>query len=505
MPRQQLTTELKQTQRLTPLQVQFVRMLEMTAPEVEDEVQRALDEMPALEAVDSWEDDRDNAPDTRTEDGDDFTETGEQLALADYSGDDIPEYLAASSHQSEAGDYTVSAGIRRRNYDDSTNTQFFHEQGVAAEGEGLTDRLMAQVAELDLTDTDRKAAEYIVGSIDPNGYMTRSIPAIADDLAINEGIDISASRMSDIWTMVRRFDPPGIAATDLRDCFLLQLRRLPKSVESLTAIEIIRDHFDLFAKKHFRRIASRLEISPEAVDDAVKVISHLDPKPGGGVPDARMEHSLRGITPDFLVEAHDDGTLTLTSLSRVPQLRVEASFADEPENLRGATPRIEEARAFLKAKRDDARNFIQVVNMRATTLYSVMSAILKIQHRFFITEEDEDIRPMVLKDLAAVTGYDLSTISRATQGKYVATLRGVYPLKKFFNERIREADDTVVTANRVMALIRSAVETEDKSHPLSDRAITARLAAEGLDIARRTVAKYRETLGIPVARLRRDT
>ena len=501
---QHLTTDLRQTQRLTPLQVQFVRMLEMTGPEAEDEVQRALDEMPALEAVDPHEEPDAPVSDTRTEDGADFTETGEQLARADYSSDDdIPEYLRATSWQSEAGDYAVSSGIRRCHYDSPLP---FPEQHVEAEGEGLTDRLMAQVAELDLAGDERRAAEYIVGSIDPNGYMTRSIGAIADDLAINEGIDIAPDRMKQIWEMVRGFDPAGIAATDLRDCFLLQLRRLPRSVESRTAIEIIRDHFDLFTNKHFRRIASRLEVSPEDVQSAVRVISHLDPKPGGGLPDDRLARSMRGISPDFLVEAHYDGTLSVTSLSRIPALRVEASFAEESDAaLRGSSQRLEEARAFLKAKRDDARNFIRVVDMRATTLFNVVSAIVRLQRPFFLSEDEEDIRPMVLKDVAAVTGYDLSTISRATQGKYIATLRGIYPLKKFFNERIREADDSVVTANRVMALIRSAVEAEDKRHPVSDRIITERLAAEGLDIARRTVAKYRESMGIPVARLRRQT
>ncbi len=502
MNRQQLSTDLRQTQRLTPLQVQFVRMLEMTGPEVEDEVERALDEMPALEAVDdSWEEDTDSTPHSMTEDGGEFTETAGELAMADYKGDDeVPEYLRSETSPGEAGDFTVTAGKRHRQFD----SPLFQEQGVEAEGEGLTDRLMAQVAELPLSDTDRRIAEYIVGSIDPNGYMTRSINALADDLAINEGLEADSKRIKAVWEKVRLLDPPGVAATDLRDCFLLQLRRLPRSVESLTAIEIIENYFDLFSKKHFHIIASRLEISPEAVDNAIKVISRLDPKPGGGVPGGHLERLSSGITPDFLVEANEGGGFTITSLSRVPGLRVESSFAEESaDSLRGEGSRIEEARAFLRAKRDDARNFIRVLDMRNSTMYRVTEAIVRLQSRFFTTGDEEDIRPMVLRDVAAITGLDISVISRATQGKYVATTGGVYPLKKFFNERIRREEDSPVTYNKVMALIRSAVENEDKTHPLSDRVITDRLAAEGLDIARRTVAKYREALGIPVARLRK--
>ncbi len=191
-------------------------------------------------------------------------------------------------------------------------------------------------------------------------------------------------------------------------------------------------------------------------------------------------------------------------LNRIPELRVEASFANDNMVPDGNDKRLEEARMFIRRKRDDARNFIKIVSLRQETLFNVMSAIVKLQHRFFITEEDEDIRPMVLRDIAALTGYNLSVISRATQGKYVATLRGLYPLKKFFNEKLREDDDTV-TANRIIAEIRNAIANESPSQPLSDREITALLADAGFDIARRTVAKYRENLGFPVARLRKKT
>lgn len=492
--KQQLGTELKQTQRLTPLQVQFVRMLEMTGPEVEDEVQRALDEMPALEAVEEHPEEADTHA-TATEDGTEFNETPDEMQRADFrSEDDIPDYLSATGNP-------VTAGARRHTSDRDFP---YPEQGVASDGEGLTERLMAQVAELDLDDKGAEIARYIVGSIDSNGYMTRSVQALADDMTIESGIEVSTDEIKRIREMVRSLDPPGVGAVDLRDCLLLQLRRMPRTTATVTAIEIVNSYFDLFAKKHYSRIATRLGIDTDAVEEAAEIIRHLDPKPGGGVPDGRMEHSSRGITPDFSVEAAEDGQLTLTLLNRVPELRVEATFAEDDSVGKSVGRQAEEARAFLRAKREDARNFIKIVNMRQQTLFNVMGAIVKLQHRFFITEDEEDIRPMVLKDVASLTGYNLSVISRATQGKYVATLRGIYPLKKFFNERIRE-DDESVTANRVMAVIRSAIEHEDKNKPLGDRELTLLLEKEGLAIARRTVAKYRETMGFQVARLRKQT
>ncbi len=491
--KQQLGTELKQTQRLTPLQVQFVRMLEMTGPEVEDEVQRALDEMPALEAVDDQPEDQ-RTPSSATEDGTAFNETPDEMQRADFrSEEDMPEYLSSTGN-------TVTSGIRHRTFDSELT---YHEQGVASDGEGLTERLMNQVSELDLNEKEVEIARYIVGNIDSNGYMTRSCQALADDMTIESGIDVSTEEVGHIWEMVRTLDPPGVGAMDLRDCLLLQLRRLPRTTATLTAIEIVSSYFDLLAKKHYAKIAGRIGIDTDAVAKAADIIKHLDPKPGGGVPDMRMEHGSRGISPDFSFETGEDGVLSLTLLNHVPELRVEATFAEEDSLGRQQGRLADEARAFLRAKREDARNFIKIVNMRQQTLFNVMSAIVKLQHKFFLTEEEEDIRPMVLKDVAAITGYNLSVISRATQGKYVATIRGVYPLKKFFNERIRENDESV-TANRVMAVIRSAIEQENKDKPLSDRELTLLLEKEGLPIARRTVAKYRETMGFQVARLRKQ-
>lgn len=469
-----LTQQQKLQQRLTPLQVQFVRMLEMTGPEVEDEVTRALDDNPALEAVD-------DTPAVTTPD-DDFTESAEQMQLADYRDpDDIPYYrLEARNHSADDRVYTPEA--------------------TPASGESLIDSLNEQITQSALEEPMLTMAEYIIGNLDDNGYLTRSIDAIADDVAIAEGLEVTPQQAREAWNAVRQLEPAGIGATDLRDSLLLQLRRREPSTRRDHAIAIIDHYFDLFSKKHFDRITSLLGITRDELQDAMALIRQLNPKPGSGL--AHGEGSARPIVPDFSVDV-DGEEITLTLLNNLPELQISASFAEGDPVPGGASlPSHRDAYLFIKQKRDEARDFIKILSMRQQTLFSVMSAIVKIQRDFFLSDEPSRIKPMILKDIAAITGYDLSVISRAAAGKYVVTRGGVYPLKMFFNERPKEDDDT--SSMQIIDLIKKIIGAEDKSHPLSDEAITQRLQDQGLDIARRTVAKYRERIGVPVARLRKE-
>lgn len=499
MSQQNLSTELRQQQRLTPLQVQLVRMLEMTGPEIEDEVQRALDEMPALEAVPPEE----SSHSDLTEDGGAFSETDRDLQRADYrSDDDIPAYLESAAREDRLYG-PVSVFSPRGAYDSA-----MPEIPVADDAVSLVDLLRRQIAELQLDNRQAAIAAYIAGSIDDNGYLTRPAEAIADDLAINEGIDASVTEVRQIIGLVQTLEPAGIGAADLRECLLLQLRRMPRSTARLTAEEVLTHHFDLFSKKHFDRIARVTGIEMPRLKEAIALITRLNPKPASAMASSGAEGKARHITPDFFVEHDPSGALTVTALNRIPELRVEATFASDellatPAHP-GTSPRqLEEARLFIRSKRDDARNFIRVITLRQQTLFNVVSAIARLQHPFFLADDDDEkLRPMVLRDVAAVTGLDLSVISRATQGKYLATPFGVYPLKKFFNEKISDTDDSM-TAGQVMARIKAAIEAESPSKPLSDREITQLLNDEGFPVARRTVAKYRENLGFPVARLRK--
>lgn len=463
----------RQQTTLAPIQLQFVRMLEMSGAEAEDEVRRALDDNPALEATDE-------TTDLSAEN--DFEESAEQLQLADYrSEEDVPSYRLEADNR--------SADDERRDF------------VAVAPGESLYEHLMGQLSEDPaVSPRQMEIARQIVGNIDDNGYLERTVKAIVDDLAIRDSIDVSESEVKAVWEMVRTLEPAGVGAVDLRDSLLLQLRRRELTPAVALATEVVRDYFDLFSLMHFDRIASLTGSGKQQLREAVDVIRTLNPKPGAlisGDDDERTRH----ISPDFLVEADGD-ILTLTSLSRIPHLQIEQSFAAGAEVAqRNPSAAREAAGAFIRQKRDEAATFIKVVEMRQQTLFRVMSAIMQWQRDFFMTDDRSRLRPMVLKDISAVTGDDLSVISRATTGKYVATHQGVYSLKSLFSERRKDGGD--ISADAVLDRIRTIIENEDKNHPLSDAAITESLRLQGMDIARRTVAKYREKLGLPVGRLRR--
>lgn len=486
MASQQLNQTQGLRQKLTPQQVQFVRMLEMNGPEIEEEVRRAVEDMPALEASDP----AGHADSALTEDGSAFNETPEQMSRADFaSDDDIPDNYIPRGAFSARRDFSFA--------EPSTSPDAY--------GESLYESLTRQLEQQqDVSDEERLAANHIIGNLDDNGYLTRDPRAIADDILMAEGADIPLDTVRRVWRLVRSLDPAGVGAADLRDCLLLQLDRLPRTTERLTASEVVRDYFDLFSKRHFDKIASSLGITREALDDALAVIGRLNPKPGAGMAPSGLDDRSRHITPDFLVEPDSDGNLTLTLLNRIPELSVAQTFAEDTP-LPPASPReTAAARLFLKSRRDDALGFIRLISMRQEALYRVMAAIMATQREFFLTDDPARLRPMVLREIAAMTGYDLSVVSRATQGKYVATPRGLYPLKMLFNERSKENDDET-TSPRISAFLTELIEAEDKSKPLSDERLTELLREKGLDIARRTVAKYRERLGFPVARLRKQT
>lgn len=472
----QLNQKQKLHQVLSPLQVQFVRVLEMNGPEIEDAVERELEENPALE-VDS---------DTPPADSDDnsFNETAEDIQLADFrSEDDIPSYrFEAHNHSAEDRAF----------------------EPVAVQGGGsLMEQLNSQLAQMDLTDKQLRIAHIITGNLDDNGYMTRSINAIADDAAINEGIDTNPQEVKEVWEMVRTLEPTGVGAVDLRDCLLLQLKAKPQTQDVKVAREIVEHNFDLLSRMDFNKLRRALKVNEEQLRDAMGVIRSLDPKPGGAsLPGESGEEKMRHITPDFIVE-NEGGVLNLIIPNRIPGLQVEKSFADADVEISEATPeRQAEAKAFIRSRREDAASFIKALGMRNETLTRVMSAIMKIQRQFFLTDDEHTLKPMILKDISELTGYDISVVSRATSGKYVATRQGIYPLKFFFSERPKENSDT--SSHEVMAALKSLIDGENKKNPLSDEAIAESLKSQGYDIARRTVAKYREKAGIPVARLRRN-
>lgn len=473
-PTLQQQQELKQLQRLTPMQVQFVRMLEMTGPELEGEVNRALDEMPALEIAENQ---------GVTPDNDDFNETAEQVQLADYGNDDdIPSYMLDARNRSVNDTYYTPVAVN----DELT----------------LAEDLTRQLSELPLSPRQLTIANYIIGNLDSNGYLKRTPEAIADDITFTESVETEAAEVSEVIDIIRTLDPAGVGAVDLRDCLLLQLNRRQPTVEVITAREIITHYFDLFSKKHFDRLADLLGIDTERLTAAVDIISRLNPKPGNQLNDSAIEHSGRQIVPELQVEIDSDNNLTVSLLNNIPDLALSRSFSLDTPMSATLTPRQRtDAATFIRTRRDEAQAFIKTLQMRQSTLLNVMTAIASLQRDFFLTGDETRLHPMILKDVAAVTGYDLSVISRATASKYVLAPSGIYPLKFFFNERPKADDD--VTSHQIIDAIKTIISQEDKRSPLPDETIAAMLSEKGFNIARRTVAKYRERLGLPVARLRK--
>ncbi|MBO4942312.1 MAG: RNA polymerase factor sigma-54 [Muribaculaceae bacterium] len=469
-----LEQQLALQQRLNPQNVALGRVLEMSVPEFEDEVRRELDDNPALETVEPT-----------AEEPEEYGESAEQMQMADYAdADDTPTYFGASNYSADERHDEVASY-------------------TADEDESMGEILMRRLtAENELDEDDMRIASHIIGNIDDNGYLTRPLRDIADDIAISEGFYVDDADVRRVFDDIRKLDPAGICAVDLRDCLLLQLERMPQTVESITAREIVAHHFDLFSKRHFDRLQAQLDIPRPALADAIDIIQGLNPKPASALEGLRTSDRVQHVVPDFVLD-YDAATDTFTVglQGNIPELAIESSFrADDPGE--SATPRQKQAHAFIRDKRNAATAFIKLVELRARTLMMIARAIVKLQHDFFVSGDKADIKPMILRDVSTLTGLDISVISRATSGKYILTPHGMYPLKLLFNER-PDADNDV-SAHQILKVLDDIISSEDKHSPLSDQALTEALMARGYDIARRTVAKYRERLGHPVARLRKE-
>lgn len=463
--------------RLNPKQVRFGRVLEMSAPEFEDEVRRAIDENPALEEVQSPE------AELRADDeGNEFNESAEDLQRADFANDDeIPSYRLNSPSDP--------------NYE-------YREPTAVDESISADELLMAQLADFDLSDIQREIARYVIGNIDSNGYLTRSANEIADDIAMGAGVYVEPGQVCEVINLVRSLDPAGIAARDLRDCLLLQLqRRDPADQDTARATEIVRDRFDLFSRKRFDKIKEAMQLSDEQFAHALRVITALNPKPASSLETFDSDDRLRHIVPDYNVDVSDDGQVTVQLAGRVPELVIEQSFNISDEAT-APNRRDREAAAFIRARRDEAAEFIDMAHRRSATLMAVIEAIIRLQPEFFHSFDRADLRPMVLRNIQELTGLDLSVISRATASKYMMTPQGMFALKSLFSEGV--GDDGATSSHAIEQAIRAIISAEDTANPLSDAEICQQLKNKGMDVARRTVAKYRERLGFPIARLRRN-
>lgn len=435
---------------LSQQQLRFVKMLELNAPELEEAVERELEENEALEEKE---------------------ETTEE---------DIRRYPL----------YALSQGAREE-----------YEFSPADTSASLYDYLNAQLPERNLPPRVEQGARYLIGNLDGNGYLRADLGELVDQMAFREGLDLAPDEARLALQTVQSLDPPGIGASDLRECLRLQLEALPADTVRDLALRIIDEAYYEFTLKHKPRIITRLGADRDEVDKAIKLITGLNPKPGASMSSDPTD-SANVIVPDFLID-DTDGELTVTLNNRVPELRVSQTFEQAIATAdRTPTGRPRKGSEYIVSRYNDARDFIRILSQRQQTMMTVMSAILKIQKEYFLTQDVYRLRPMMIKDVSDLTGLDMSVISRATNNKFVATSWGVFPLRFFFSEKKEGTEEQ--TNRKIEARLESLVNAEDKRHPLSDQRLMEEMNSLGFDLSRRTVAKYRDRLGIPVARLRKE-
>jgi len=367
--------------------------------------------------------------------------------------------------------------------------------------------LRQQVDETALSDEEREIIDYLIGSLDDDGLLRKPLPDLVEEMALFNQIYTTEAQVQEVLQKLQAFDPAGIGARSLQECLLLQIERRQASPVKDLMYEVIANHFDEFTKKHWDKISQALDLNESQTENLQRELRRLNPRPGASLGEA-VGRSLQQITPDFIVEVQDDGTLSLSlNNSEVPQLQVSQSFADllkdYQQNKDGLSRQMKEALLYTKQKVDAAQGFIEAVKNRRRTLLLTMKAIVQLQHRFFEDGDEASLRPMILKDVAAKTGLDLSTISRVSNSKYVQTRWGTFPLKYFFSDALVTESGEELSTREIKAALRELIAEEDKKKPLSDDVLREQLEQRGYPVARRTVAKYRDQLGIPIARLRK--
>lgn len=530
--------DLKQllSQRLSPQQIQFIKLLQIPTAELETRIKEEMEVNPALEEGDTEDADaeRDDNPDDAAEsDPNDSLDNDENTLDEDYSGgepaDDGPTPDDYADERPEPAAEADALGIDNDNHDIDISDYVNDDEiaGYKMQGDGpgdeeerdmpladtsgsLQDSLLDQLHFAQLNERQQAIGEQLVGSIDGDGYIRRDLAAIANDLAFSQNLEVGEAEIEAVLRVVQQFDPPGIAARDLPECLLLQLERRPQDEATQNAERILTETFEEFTKKHYQRIQQKLDLEDDELKEAVAVILRLNPKPGGSGPVSGGKGSAGGaqyLMPDFIL-TNDNGELNLTLNARnAPELRVSRDYREMLQTYDKAAKKdqkMKEAVSFVKQKLDSAKWFIDAIRQRQNTLLRTMSAIVERQRDFFVTGDDSKLRPMILKDIAQAISMDISTISRVANSKSIQTEHGIYPLKFFFSEGIATDSGEDASSREVKSILKDLIGGEKKDHPLSDDKLEKMLNARGYNIARRTVAKYREQLNIPVARLRKE-
>ena len=463
--------KLKLSQKLSPQQIQLMKLIQLPTLDFEQKIQREIEENPALEM----------GKNSENEKSDDLND---DLNIDDYiSDDDTPFYKTSSN-----------------NYSSSEEKSIPYSSGIS-----FTEYLISQLKTINLDEDDMKIAEFLVGSIDNSGYIRLENDEIIDDLAFTQNINTDENKILKILKIIQSFDPPGVGAQSLKSCLAIQLKRKEKTYITNLAIDIIENSFEQFSKKHYQKLLNKYSISEDVLKEIISLISKLNPKPGGAY--SGLNKPIEQVIPDFKISIENNELSLELNYRNSPYLNISKDY---DEMLKGykldknKTKSQKEAIQFIKQKLDSAKWFIDAVKQRQQTLYITMQAIMNYQKEYFITGDEKNIKPMILKDIANEIEMDISTISRVANSKYVDTPYGTKLLKEFFSESMKTVSGEEISTIEIKKILQKIVSSEDKRKPETDEKLVKILKEKGYKIARRTVAKYREQLNIPVARLRKE-
>ena len=479
--------QLKLGQKLAPQQIQLMKLIQLHTLEFEEELERELEENPALEKVtDDKEEDYDNLGNDYESEGTESIET--DFNVDEYLYDDEPSYKTASS-----------------NY--SPDDEEFDNESLLTEGQTIYEYLLEQIRLSNISDEELKIAEYLIGNLDNDGYLRRDLKSIVDDLAFSQGIYTDIPKLEYILeNYIQKLEPAGVGARNLQECLLLQIEKKVSDNPNVgIAARILKNQFDALSNKHYSKIIQRYNIDEEQLKDVLEEIAKLSPKVGGNF-DTQTITINQEIIPDFIIQVKDNEVIPMLNNKNAPTLRVSNEYKEILETYSNDKSSAEHKQAalFIKQKLDAAKWYIDAVNQRQNTLIQTITAIAKMQKEYFITGDEKNIKPMILKDISDITGFDISTISRVVKSKYADTPHGIVYLKNLFSDSLTNDEGEEVSTKEIKNYLQEIIDKENKKKPLTDDALVTALKEKGYNIARRTIAKYREQLNIPVARLRKE-
>lgn len=494
--KQQLSQKL--LQKMSPQQIQLMKLLQVPTIALEQRIKEELESNPALEEG--------------REDEDESTEYNETESLADSDSDGLDseteesqeEYLEKEDKALDFSDYLDDEPAYKYEIQNKGRDEEVRSIPISV-GPGFHERLEEQLYMQELFEEEQTIGLHLIGSIDDSGYLTRDLESIADDLAFTQNIKASAGDLEKVLHVIHSFDPPGVGARHLQECLLIQIKRKERTVTTLTAEAVLTGYFDAFTKKHYDKIVAGLEITEDNLREAIQEITKLNPKPGNSGSEAQ---SSEQIVPDFILAIKDNGFELKLNARNAPDLKVSRKYTtlieEYIEKGEKTSKEKKDTLLFVKQKLDSAKWFIEAIRQRQNTLLLVMNTLLEHQREYFLTGDEIRLKPMILKDIAEVIGMDISTVSRVANSKYIQTPYGTFLLKEFFSESLSTQDGEEVSTREVKKILQDLIDAEDKRNPLSDQELAEHLRDKSYNIARRTVAKYREQLNLPVARLRKE-